>query len=114
MILGRGLQKEGFQGWVFSFLLVTFNFQPLPGEGVHEWATGTGRHRLTVGPGLGAHPTRIAVGPGGTTALLTLFGLAAATTAPMTLVSGQQGLGWGPGSHKNLLQGCSLLGWKGG
>ena len=76
---------------------------------------------LTLGPGLGAHPTRIVkkkkkeeVGPGGTTALLTLLGLAAATMAPMTLVSGQQGLGWGPGSHKDLLQGCFLLGWKGG
>ena len=46
MILGRGSQKEGFQGWVFSFLLVAFNFQPHPGEGVHEWATGTGRHWL--------------------------------------------------------------------
>ena len=54
------------------------------------------------------------VGPGGTTALLTLLGLATATMAPMTLVSGQQGLGWGPGSHKDLLQGCFLLGWKGG
>ena len=54
------------------------------------------------------------MGPGGTSALLTLLGLAAATMAPMTLVSGQQGLGWGPGSHKDLLQGCSLLGWKGG
>ena len=46
MILGRGSQKEGFQGWVFSFPLVAFNFQPHPGEGVHEWATGTGRHLL--------------------------------------------------------------------
>ena len=69
---------------------------------------------LTLGPGLGAHPIRILMGPGGTSALLTLLGLVAATMAPMTLVSGQQGLGWGPGSHKDLLQGCSLLGWKGG
>ena len=69
---------------------------------------------LTLGPGLGAHPTRIAVGPGGTAALLTLLGLAAATMAPITLVSGQKGLGWGPWSHKDLLQGCSLWGWKGG